>query len=217
MRHKIDIMNSNKLINIAILLSCITIVYNLAEGMVSIFFGLQDETLVLFGFGIDSFVEVLSGFGILHMVTRIKRSKDVKNRDSFERTALKITGTSFYILTAGLLIGSILNLIKNAHPETTFAGIIIASVSLLTMYILIVAKMNVGNKLKSDAIIADAKCTKTCFYLSIILLASSFLYELFQIGLVDIAGSLGISYFAFKEGKEAFAKSRSEILSCDCE
>ncbi len=206
-----------RLVNIALILSLITIIYNLVEGAISVFFGLQDETLALFGFGVDSFVEVISGLGILHMVLRMKKNNDVKSRDVFERTALRITGTSFYLLTAGLIIGAITNIIKGIHPDTTIVGIIIAVISLLTMYLLVIAKMNVGNKLRSDAIIADANCTKTCFHLSIILLVSSLLYELFQIGFIDVAGSLGIAYFAFKEGKESFAKSKSETLSCSCE
>jgi len=45
----------------AYLLAQITIFYNLIEGLVSVFFGVADETLSLFGFGLDSFVEVLSG------------------------------------------------------------------------------------------------------------------------------------------------------------
>ena len=48
----------------AILLSQITVFYNLLEGLVSVFLGLEDETLSLLGFGIDSFVEVISGIGI---------------------------------------------------------------------------------------------------------------------------------------------------------
>jgi hypothetical protein len=48
----------------ASLLAQITIFYSLIEGMVSVFFGVSDETLSLFGFGIDSFVGVLSGIGI---------------------------------------------------------------------------------------------------------------------------------------------------------
>ena len=75
------------------------------------------------------------------------------------------------------------------------------------MYFRMRAKLNVGRRLNSDAIIADANCTQTCFYLSIILLASSGLYEIFHIGYIDIAGSLGIAYFAFTEGREAFEKA----------
>ncbi|MEX2605448.1 MAG: cation transporter, partial [Gracilimonas sp.] len=170
----------------------------------------------LLGFGVDSFVEVLSGIGILHMIFRMKKAgiNDVPTRDKFERRALKITGTAFYILLAGLIAGSVINIVAGTKPETTTVGIIISILSILTMYILMSWKMKIGKQLNSDAIIADANCTKTCFYLSFILLASSGLYELFEIVWFDIAGSLGIAWFAFSEGKEAFEKAKSEKLSC---
>lgn len=47
----------NKLIKTAFILAIITIVYNVIEGLVSIYFGMEDETLALLGFGVDSFVE----------------------------------------------------------------------------------------------------------------------------------------------------------------
>lgn len=200
----------------ALYLSIITIVYNVIEGVVSIYFGSEDETLALFGFGVDSFVEVISGIGILHMVLRMRDSQ-VNQRDDFEKRALKITGISFYLLTVGLIIGSVLNIIYDIKPETTFAGIIIAGISIATMYYLMTAKLKVGKALKSDAIIADANCTKTCFYLSFILLGASVFYELFSIQYFDTLGSLGIAYFAFKEGREAFEKVKSGNLSCCCE
>ncbi len=206
----------NKLLKKAFYLSLFTVGYNVIEGVISIFFGMQDETLALFGFGADSFVEVISGLGIAHMIWRMK-SSDVTSRDSFERTALRITGTAFYMLTAGLVAGSVLNIINDVQPETTLVGIIVSFISLLTMYFLMNAKLKVGKELNSDAIVADANCTKTCFYLSIILLISSGLYEIFRIGYIDVLGSLGIAYYAFKEGREAFEKARSNNLSCCCD
>ena len=65
------IPDKGKLYNRARALALITIIYNVAEGVVSVFFGLEDNTIALFGFGLDSFVEVISGIGILHMVTRL--------------------------------------------------------------------------------------------------------------------------------------------------
>ena len=204
------------LVSFALLLSVITILYNIAEGLISIFFGLNDETLALFGFGLDSFVEVISGIGILHMIIRMKRNP-ISERDRFERTALKITGLSFYLLCAGLILASVLLIINDVKPDTTIIGIVISLISILTMYALLHYKLKVGRALNSDAIIADANCTKTCFYLSFILLASSLSYEVFKIGYLDIAGSLGIAYFAFKEGKESIEKSNSAKLSCSCQ
>jgi divalent metal cation (Fe/Co/Zn/Cd) transporter len=212
---KINTYSTEKLLSVAFILSLITIFYNIVEGIVSIFFGYSDEALSLFGFGIDSFVEVLSGIGIAHMVWRMRRS-EVSSRDSFERFALKITGISFYILTIGLIAGALVNIINHKQPEATLPGIIIAIISIITMWFLYSFKLNIGKQLNSLPIIADANCTKTCFYLSFILLGSSLLYELFKIQYIDIAGSIGIAWFAYREGKEAFEKAESNSLSCSC-
>lgn len=214
MNNKLKIKNDH-LINIAMTLSIITIFYNIIEGLISIAFGINDETLALFGFGIDSFVEVISGIGILHMTIRMKKEK-IKGKDRFEQLALMITGVSFLILFLGLIIGAVINIINNNKPDTTIAGIVISGISILTMWILFQSKIHIGKNLNSDAIISDAKCTVTCFYLSIILLTSSIIYEVFKIGWIDIIGSLGIAYFSLKEGIEAIKKSRSKNIACCC-
>ncbi len=209
-------INKNKWLNTAKWLSIITIVYNIAEGLVSVYFGSTDDTLVLLGFGIDSFVEVISGIGILHMVLRMQHH-EIKDHDKFERQALRITGVSFYLLAIGLIAGSILNLVNKSAPETTQAGIVISVLSIATMYFLMHYKLKTGKALNSEAIIADAHCTKTCLYLSFILLASSLLYEFLHINYIDIAGSLGIAWFAFTEGRESLEKAKKNQLSCNCQ
>ena len=151
------------LIRKAFILSLITIFYNISEGLISVYFGAGDETLALLGFGVDSFVEVISGIGIAHMIFRMKHSK-VQTRDEFEKTALRITGSVFYILALGLIAGSVLNIINDIKPSTTLPGIIIAVISIATMYWLMTSKLKVCKALHSDAIIADENCTKTCFY-----------------------------------------------------
>lgn len=201
------------LFRIALALAQITVFYNLLEGVVSVYFGMDDETLALFGFGVDSFVEVISGIGIWHMIFRIRRNEN-ENPDRFEKTALKITGTVFYLLTAGLLVTAGLNIFHNHHPQTTFWGIVISTISLLTMWLLIHYKVKVGKELKSDAILSDANCTKVCFYLSIVLLASSIGYALTGIGGIDSAGAVLIAWFALKEGREAFEKAEGKTCEC---
>jgi len=207
--------NKNKLLTVALWLSIITIAYNIIEGLVSVYFGDSDNTLVLLGFGLDSFVEVISGIGILHMVLRMQRH-EIKDHDKFERLALRITGISFLVLAVGLVAGSILKLINKSAPDTTLAGIIISSISILTMYFLMQYKLKTGKALNSEAIIADANCTRTCLYLSFVLLGSSLLYEFLKISYIDIAGSLGIAWFAFSEGRESLEKERENKLSCNC-
>ncbi|UKM63704.1 cation transporter [Flavobacteriaceae bacterium GSB9] len=192
-----------------------TIIYNIAEDLISTYLGFEDESLVLFGFGSDSFIEVMSGLGIAHMILRIQNNPNSK-RDNFERTALRITGTAFYILVFALVITSIYNIWTTHKPITTFWGVVISIISILTMWILVAWKRKVGKQLNSAPILADAICTMVCVYMSIILLISSGIYELFGIAYIDSLGTLGLSYFAFKEGKECFEKAKSD-KNCCCE
>lgn len=66
----------NRYWSYALWLALFTILYNFAEGLISIFFGISDEVLNLFGFGIDSFIEVMSEVGILAMVLRIRQNPE---------------------------------------------------------------------------------------------------------------------------------------------
>ena len=204
----------NRLYQNAKWLALITIYYNLLEGAVSVFFGFQDETLSLFGFGVDSFVEVISGIGIWHMIRRLRQSAD-ENSDRFEKRALKITGTAFYLLTAGLTATALYNIYSGHHPESTFWGIVISLISIGSMWILIHFKVKVGTALNSQAILADAGCTRICLILSGVLLTASLTYELTGIGWVDSLGSISMAWLSFREGREAFEKA-SGLGGCGC-
>ncbi len=196
-------------------LALITIFYNIAEGLVSVFFGMEDESMSLFGFGLDSFVEVVSGIGIWHMVRRVRQNGG-ESIDRFEQRALRITGTAFYALTAGLAITSLADLYRGHKPESTFWGIVVSIISILSMWFLIRAKVSVGNKLDSQAILADAACTRACLQLSVVLLIASAGYALTGFGGLDSIGAFVIGGLCFREGKEAFEKAKAGSFACEC-
>jgi len=202
-----------KLYQKAYLLSLFTIFYNILEGVISMVLGYQDETLALFGFGVDSFIEVMSGVGIAFMITRI-RQNPASSKSSFEINALKITGTAFYLLSAGLLAGIIHSVVNHHKPETTIWGVVISLVSVAAMVWLMNEKKKTGRLLHSEPIIADANCTKVCVYMSLVLLASSLIYELSGFAWADAIGSAGLIYFSISEGKEAFEKAKGKECSC---
>lgn len=204
-----------KLYDIALALGVFTILYNLAEGIIATWFGLEDETLALFGFGVDSFIELISGAGIVVMVLRIRKNPQ-SNRSTFERTALKVTGTSFYMLVAALLVSALIVLYSGHKPLTTFWGVVISLISIIVMLFLIYGKIKIGKQLQSDAILADANCTKVCIYMSCILLASSGIYELTGFAYADALGTLGLAWFSYQEGKECFEKAASN-KHCGCD
>ena len=148
------------------------------------------------------------------MVTRI-RGHSTGRRDTFEKTALQITGYSFYALVAGLSLTIVINILTAHRPETTLAGVIISLISIVVMLGLIRAKARVGRSLQSPAIIADAQCTKVCVYMSVVLLLASAAYELTKFAHLDNIGAAVLAYLSFREGRECFHKSRSEEL-CGC-
>ena len=209
------IHDKSKLYQRAAALALITIFYNIAEGLVSVFFGMEDESMSLFGFGLDSFVEVVSGIGIWHMIRRIRRNGG-ENLDRFEQRALRITGAAFYVLTAGLAVTSVIDLYRGHKPESAFWGIVIAIISIVSMWALIRAKVSVGRSLNSQAILADAACTRACLRLSVVLLIASAGYKLTGIGGLDSIGALAIGVLCFREGNEAFEKAKAGSFACTC-
>jgi len=207
------INSEQTLYNKAFQLSLFTIFYNILEGVISMILGYKDETLSLFGFGADSFIEVMSGIGIAVMIIRIRQNPE-SSRGKFEITALKITGTAFYLLAAGLVAGIVYNIVNQIKPETTFWGVIISLISIAVMVWLMNSKKSVGKKLGSDPVIADANCTKVCVYMSLVLLAASLIYELTGFAYADAIGAAGLAYFSWSEGREAFEKSKGR--ECEC-
>ena len=196
----------NRFYNYALWLAIFTIVYNLLEGLVSVYFGAHDEALTLFGFGVDSFIEVASGIGILAMVIRIRQHPNTP-RGGFERTALRITGWGFYLLAVGLFITVIYNLFTGQKPTTTLSGTIISLISIAVMWALVMGKRKVGRTLDSVPILADANCTMVCIYMSMVLLVASLIYQFTGFGFTDSLGAIGLIYFSINEGKESLERA----------
>lgn len=195
-------------------LALLSIVLAFAEALFATFYGYNDESITLFGFGVGSFIEIISAIGVAHMIIRLKQNEN-GTRDNFERTALGITGFGFYILAGGLAVTIVYNIWIQHKPETTVPGIIISLFSIAFMLFLLYGKTTAGKLLNSDAILADANCTKVCIYMSVILLGSSGIYELTKFAYIDDIGTLGIAWFSFKEGKECFEKAKSN-KHCSC-
>lgn len=208
------ISSEERLWSLTLVLAYSTIGYNIVEGIIASFFGINDESLALFGFGIDSFIEVISGVGILMMVIRTRRH--ISNRTEAEQRALRISGTAFYLLAAALVLGAGITIWVGQKPETTVASIIITSISILLMWTLSSTKISLGQRLNSPAIIADGKCTRVCLWMSIVVLASAILFHFTSFLYIDAVGAIGLAYFSWKEGKESFEKASSDQL-CGCD
>lgn len=207
-------METNKLYSKALLIAQFVVIYNIIEGIISMFLGYENESLTLFGFGVDSFIEVASNLGVVFMIRRIQQNPN-SDKSTFEVKALKITGWGFYLLSISLLIGIIINICKKHLPENTIFGVIISIISIIVMAYVSYNQLAIGKKLNSEPIIADAKCTIICIYMSIVLLISSAVYYYTGFAYTDSLGALCLIYFSFQEGKECFEKAKGKS-TCKC-
>lgn len=207
-------METNKLYKRALLLAQFVVIYNIIEGLISMYLGYENESLTLFGFGADSFIEVASNLGVIYMIRRIQKNPN-SDKSVFEIKALKITGWGFYLLSISLLIGIIINIYKKQLPENTIFGVIISLLSIIVMAYVSYNQLNIGKQLNSQPIISDAKCTIICIYMSIVLLVSSAVYYYTGFAYTDSLGALFLIYFSVKEGKECFEKAKGKS-TCKC-
>ncbi|MFC2068427.1 cation diffusion facilitator family transporter [Chloroflexota bacterium] len=193
----------------ALLLSYITVGYNVLEGVVSIIVGALAGSIALVGFGLDSFVESLSG-GV--MIWRFRKQSEIseEKEEQMERKATKLVAYTFFILAAYILYESISTLVFQETPEPSLFGIIIAVVSLIVMPILFYQKYKTGIALSSRSLIADSKETLACLFLSFALLiglGANYLLGLWQ---ADPIVGIIIVVFLVKEGYEILKKETLE-------
>jgi cation diffusion facilitator family transporter len=191
----------------ALLLSYLTVGYNLLEGVVSLLAGYLAGSIALVGFGLDSFVESLSG-GI--MIWRFRRHPELapEEEERREKLAIRLVGWTFFGLAAYVLYESLEKLIFQEAPAPSLLGIIIALVSLILMPLLFALKLRTSAGLGSASLKADAKQTLACAFLSLALLVGlglNYVAGIWQadpvIGLIIGAVLVREGYDALKEGK----------------
>lgn len=187
----------------ALILSYITVGYNILEGAASIIAGAFAGSIALIGFGLDSFVESLSG-GV--MIWRFRKQGKISKEEEehIERMAIKLVAYTFFVLAIYVLYESVNKLISQETPERSLFGIIIAIISLIAMPILFYQKYRTGKVLNSRSLVADSKETLACFFLSFALLIGLGINYLFGLWQADPIVGLIIVIFLAREGYELF-------------
>ncbi len=191
----------SKLHRRALLLSYLTVGYNVLEGVISIIVGLPAGSIALIGFGLDSFVESVSG-GVMIWRFSKHREKSETEEQQIETKATRLIAYTFFVLGAYVLYESARKLYLNEIPEPSLFGIIIAIVSIILMPILFYWKYRTGKLLNSRSLIADSKETLACFLLSIALLIGLSLNYVFGLWQADPIMGFIIVAFLIREGYE---------------
>jgi divalent metal cation (Fe/Co/Zn/Cd) transporter len=185
----------------ALWLSYFTVGYNVLEGILSLMAGAWAGSIALVGFGLDSLVESLSG-GV--MIWRFGRKEGLspEAEERLEKRAIKIVGYTFFVLGAYVLYESGKKLYLQEIPAPSLLGIIIALASLIIMPALFYAKYQTGKSINSPSLMADAKQTLACAWLSAALLVGLSLNYFSGIWQADPVIGFIIVIFLAREGYE---------------
>jgi divalent metal cation (Fe/Co/Zn/Cd) transporter len=177
-----------------------TIAYNSLEGLIALVAGFLAGSIALVGFGFDSVIEVTSGAVLLW---RLHADADEAWRERIERITLRIVGGCFLVLALYVGYEAISSLTYHELPERSVPGILLAVASLIVMPLLARAKRGVARDIDSGAMLADAKQTEFCTYLSAILLGGLLLNALLGWWWADPVAALVMVPIIAKEGVEA--------------
>jgi divalent metal cation (Fe/Co/Zn/Cd) transporter len=185
----------------ALLLSYLTVGYNLLEGIVSVAASASAGSIALVGFGLDSAVESLSG---CVMIWRLRRAGagGEEEEERMERKAARFIGATFFILAAYVLYESGSSLLSREAAGRTVLGVVIAAASLVAMPALFLSKYRLGVRMGMGSLVADSRETLACAFLSAALLAGLGLNYLWGLWWADPAAGLVIAAFLVREGVE---------------
>lgn len=191
-------------------LEVFTVIWNSLEGLVAIASGIIAGSIALVGFGVDSGIEVLSG---LVLLARLSVDQNELNREKIEKISVRLVGLSFLILAAYVGFDSVSMILNHEPPQKSIFGIALALLSLVIMPWLAKEKRKVASAINSGALMADAKQTDFCVYLSVILLAGLLLNALFGLWWADPLAAIIMVPIIAKEGWEG-VRGKSCCRSC---
>jgi divalent metal cation (Fe/Co/Zn/Cd) transporter len=174
-----------------------TIGYNIIEATVALTEGARASSTALIGFGLDSVVEVSAAAAVAWQFA----ADDPERR---EKAALRFVAWSFFALAAYVGVESVRALLGYSEPRHSPIGIGLAVVSLVLMPVLAWAQIRTGRELGSNSVVANAKQTLLCSYLSGALLVGLVLNAAFGWSWADPVAALVIAGFAVREGLESW-------------
>lgn len=206
-----------------LILEYLTVSYNILEAVLSIIFGALAGSVALIGFGLDSIVESLSGGVLIWRLHQHKRVSE-EQEERIEFIAVRLVAVTFVVLGLYVLVESLISLgffdmigvsglipyLQQEEPGVSIPGMIIATTSLIVMPVLAYLKKKTGKDIGSKALVADAKETLVCAWLSVALLLGLALNALFGWWWADPVAGLIIVGFLFKEGVEQWMEAGEE-------
>ncbi|CAK5275239.1 unnamed protein product [Mycena citricolor] len=191
----------------AIAISIASVLYNGAEGAVSIAFGSETGSRSLVFFGIQSGIEVASALLVLWRFKSVAQPGEendhcLSERDlKIEKVASGSIGALLLLLALATEISSIVSLALHLTPETSDSSLIISGSALFIMILIWLPKGYLARALNSSVMQGEAKCSLSCIQITIVLFVGSLIFRFWKGGWwVDSATSIVLGLFFGWEG-----------------
>ena len=191
-------MANPRLLRLARALLFLTIVYNVAEGVVAIVAGIRAGSLVLISFGADSYLEVMAAAAVLWRLS----FKDEESGERAEEKALRLIGATFLLLATAVTYQAAISLTHHDRADGSPVGVILLLASVTMMPILAVTKLWTAARGAIPALAAEARETIACSYLSFTALTGAGAVWLFGWWWLDALAALLMVPWLVKEGFE---------------
>lgn len=203
-------------LRLGILIEAVTLAWMMAEAAIALAAGFASHSASLESFGLDSVIELIGGGVLLWRLRAEQRGREGEALERAERRASRIVGWALYALALYIVVNAAFAFLTRARPEESWAGLGLAVAAVIVMPILWQGKLRVARRIGSAALRADAACSVTCAYMSLVLLAGLALTRASGWWWADALASLGLLYFVIREGHEALEEAKGHACSC-CE
>jgi divalent metal cation (Fe/Co/Zn/Cd) transporter len=179
-----------------------TLAYNGVEAVVALWSGEAADSVALISFGLDSSIETAASAFALYRIQKEIQGIEGEALERMETRIHRFVGFSFLALFLWVGGQAIWTLTTRQAPETSQIGLALAALSAALMPSLSLWKIKVARALKSRALLAEAKETLACSFLSVILLVGLGLNTLFGWWWADPIAALAMLPWLWKEGWE---------------
>ena len=176
-----------------------TIIYNIAEGVVAIWAGIEAGSISLLTFGADSYLEVAAASVVYW---RLAVRQDDEDSGEIEERIEKFIGWTFLALAAAVVFQTVFALANRNGAEESVPGIVLALVSVTLMPAIALWKLRLASDMNLRSLAAEAKETLACSYLSVTLLIGLAFNALLGWWWLDPLTALLLIPWLIKEGLE---------------
>ncbi|GLB37856.1 putative cation efflux family protein [Lyophyllum shimeji] len=191
----------------AVAISVASVIYNGAEGAVSIGLGADAGSRSLVFFGIQSGIEVLSAILVLWRFRKIAKPGEERSlvlapdQLKFEKWGTLGIGILLLVLAIATEATSISALARRDIPDSSTSSLIVSSTALVFMILIWLPKRYLAKALDSSVMRGEAICSLSCIQLTLVLFIGSLVFKVWKGGWwVDSATAIALGLFFAWDG-----------------